>query len=163
MKKIIKFIIIIIIFLSSCVGAKEKPDVIEIIDSLESRLPLEKYDSDKKLNLERKLKENNVHKSFSDTILSIDFSAFIGQPVGNLVESFGQPDGFFYSGDPYGQLGSCYFKYSDSIQLRVAPDSLLYLKKYNSENKWNIDTFMVERIRYLSIIKGMDVLLYVDK
>jgi hypothetical protein len=156
-------LLIIIFLLVSCTGNKENPVVIEIIDTLTTSVTLERYDSEKKLNLEKKLKDNKVRKSFSDTILSIEYSTFIGQPVGNLIESFGQPLGFYYSGDPYGQLGSCYFKYCDSIQLRIAPDSLIYLKSYNSENNWNIDTFMNERIKSISIIKGMDVLLYVDQ
>lgn len=118
----------------SCTGNKEKISVIKVVDTSEDTLAIEKYDSDKKLILDNKLKEFNIRSSFLDTLLSIDYGAFIGIPIGDLIKAFGKPKGYFYSGDPYGSLGSCYFKYSDSIQLRIAPDSLIYLKKYNSQS-----------------------------
>lgn len=162
MKTIILFLISGMLIFFSCTLRNDKQSVVITIDETKNIEPIEKYDIEKKLKLEKKLYENNIRKSFSDTILNIDYNCFIGQPIGTLINKFGKYNGYYFSGDPYGNLGSCYFEYSEGIQLRIAPDTLTYLKKFNAENKWNIDTFMMERIKYISIIKETDVWLYVD-
>lgn len=163
MRTIILLIILGMLYLVSCSGNKEKQNIVVVsVDTIETIMPTEKFNFNKKMKLEKRLNENKIYTGFSDTILSIDYGAFIGQPIGNLINAFGKPNGYFYSGDPYGYLGSCYFEYRDSIQLRIAPEKLMFLKKYNAENNWNMDTFMMEKIRYISIIRGIDVWLYVD-
>ena len=100
---------------------------------------------------------------FSGKKLAFCTKHYIGLPIGLLLNRIGNPEGYFFSGDPYGEPGSCYLEYEDSIILRIAPKKLEYLKQYNSDNQWDMDTFRLEKIRYISINKGLEVLLFVDE
>jgi len=161
----IKGLIFSLIFLAYACneGKKNQVSVVTIVDTTESSIPPIKFDKQKKQHLESKLIEAGVNKRLLDSLMTIDFSAFIGKPLGTLLDRIGNPKGYFFSGDPSGELGSCYLEYEDSIILRVAPKELQYLKHYNSNNQWNMDTLRFEKIRYISIIKGEEVYLYVDQ
>lgn len=153
--------------LVSCKAQTEdSTEVIEIIDTNETDISHfdSPYTEKAKASLKNKMIEHGIDSDFMNKLLSIDYSGFLGKEVGLLLNKIGTEKEYYYSGDPQGYLGSCYFIYDNGIQIKIIPKKLEYLKEFDMDQNWDISLFKKEKIKSISITKdNEDVWLFVNK